>query len=274
LTRRVAERTIDLMEAVAQQHMLARAAESARREAEQASSEKSELIAVVSHELRTPLAAIGGYAELLALGVRGPLNDQQQTDVDRILQAQSHILRLVDDLVGYNKLETGRFRLDVGDVLVRDAISALASLIRPQAALKGIDVAIHDSDPEIVVRADDERLRQIVLNLLTNAIKFTPPGGHVSISYSADETDVRIAVRDDGIGIPAEKLDVVFQPYVQLGSSGVNQELGSGLGLAISRDLARAMGGDLTATSAPGEGTMFTVRLPRSKRRFADQPAT
>jgi len=273
LTRRVAERTIDLMEAVAQQHMLARAAESARREAEQASREKSELIAVVSHELRTPLAAIGGYAELLALGVRGPLNDQQQTDIDRILQAQSHILRLVDDLVGYSKLETGRFRLDVGDVLLRDAISALVSLIRPQAALKGIEVVVHDSDPEIVVRADEERLRQIVLNLLTNAIKFTPPGGHVSVSSSADEKDVHIAIRDDGIGIPAEKLDVVFQPYVQLGSSGVNQELGSGLGLAISRDLARAMGGDLTATSAPDEGAVFTVRLPRSKRRFADEPA-
>ena len=273
LTRRVAERTIDLIDALAQQHMLARAAESARREAEQASREKSELIAVVSHELRTPLAAIGGYAELLALGVRGPLNDQQQTDVGRILQAQSHILRLIDDLVGYNKLETGRFRLDVGDVLLRDAMSALASLIRPQAALKGIEVVVNDSDPDIAVRADEERLRQIILNLLANAIKFTPPGGHVSLSYGADETNVRIAIRDNGIGIPAEKLDVVFEPYVQLGSSAVNQEIGSGLGLAISRDLARAMGGDLTATSAPDQGTVFTVRLPRSTCRLADERA-
>jgi len=274
LTRRVAERTVDLMEAVEKQHMLARAAESARREAEQANREKTELIAVVSHELRTPLAAIGGYAELLALGVRGPLNDQQRTDIERILQAQSHILRLVDDLVGYNKLETGRLRLELGDILLRDAVSALASLIRPQAALKGIEIIVHDSDAEIVVRADEERLRQIVLNLLTNAIKFTPPAGHVVISYSADETDVRIAIRDDGIGIPAEKLDVVFEPYVQLGSPGVNQELGSGLGLAISRDLARAMGGDLTASSSPNEGTVFTVRLPRSKRPLGDPPTT
>ena len=273
LTRRVAERTADLMEAVAKQHELARAAESARREAEQASREKSELIAVVSHELRTPLAAIGGYAELLALGTRGPLAEQQRVDVERILQAQSHVLRLVDDLVGYSKLETGRLHLDVGDVLVRDAVTALASLVRPQAALKGIDVVVHESDVEIVARADEERLRQIVLNLLTNAIKFTPRGGHVWLSYSADETDVSIAIRDDGIGIPAEKLDVVFEPYVQLGSSEADQELSSGLGLAISRDLARAMGGELTATSSPALGTVFTVRLPLSRRRLGDSPS-
>ena len=270
LTRRVAERTADLMEAVAKQHELARAADAARREAEQTSREKTELIAVVSHELRTPLAAIGGYAELLVLGVRGPLADQQRIDIERILQAQTHILRLVDDLVGYSKLETGRLRLDVGDVIIRDAVSGLASLIRPQAALKGIEVIVHDSDAEIVARADEERLRQIVLNLLTNAIKFTPRGGHVSVSYHADDSDVRIAIRDDGIGIPAEKLDVVFEPYVQLASSGVNEEMASGLGLAISRDLARAMGGDLIATSSPDEGTVFTVRLPLSQRRFGD----
>jgi len=274
LTRRVAERTADLMEAVAKQHELARAAELARREAEQASREKSELIAVVSHELRTPLAAIGGYAELLSLGIRGPLAELQRIDIERILQAQTHILRLLDDLVGYSKLETGRLRLDIGDVLVRDAVSALASLIRPQAALKGIEIAVHDSGSEIVARADEERLRQIVLNLLTNAIKFTPRGGHVAVSYGADETSVHIAIQDDGIGIPAEKLDVVFEPYVQLGSTGVNHELGSGLGLAISRDLARAMGGDLTATSSPEAGTVFTVRLPLSRRRFGDSPST
>lgn len=274
LTHRVAERTADLVEAVAKQHELARVAEAARRQAEQASREKSELIAIVSHELRTPLAAIGGYAELLVLGVRGPLADQQQIDVERILQAQSHILRLVDDLVGYSKLETGRLRLDLGDVLVRDAVSALASLIRPQAAVKAIEVVVHDSDAEIVARADDERLRQIVLNLLTNAVKFTPRGGHVSVSYSADDTDVRIDIRDDGIGIPAEKLDVVFEPYVQLGVPGVKEEMSSGLGLAISRDLARAMGGDLMVASAPGEGTVFTVRLPLSLRRLGDTPST
>jgi PAS domain S-box-containing protein len=274
LTHRVAERTADLMEAVAKQHELARAAELARRQAEQANREKSELIAIVSHELRTPLAAIGGYAELLALGVRGPLAEQQQVDVERILQAQSHILRLVDDLVGYSKLETGRLRLDVGDVLLRDAVSALASLVRPQATVKGIEVVVHDSDAEIVARADDERLRQIVLNLLSNAIKFTPRGGHVSLSYRADDTNVHIAINDDGIGIPAEKLDVVFEPYVQLESSGVNEEMGSGLGLAISRDLARAMGGDLIATSSPEEGTVFTVRLPLSRRRPGETPST
>ena len=160
--------------------------------------------------------------------------------------------------------------MDIGEVIVRDAVAALTSLIRPQAAAKGIDVTVCESDAEVIARADGERLRQIVLNLLTNAIKFTPRGGHVSVSYAANDTDVRIAIRDDGIGIPAEKLDVVFQPYVQLAASGINQEIGSGLGLAISRDLARAMGGDLTATSSPDEGTVFTVRLPLSRRRTGD----
>jgi len=266
LRRRVDERTADLQHALARQAELAQAAESARLAAERASREKTELIAIVSHELRTPLAAIGGYAELLALDIRGPLTAPQRTDVQRIQEAQTHILRLVEDLVGYSKLETGRLRFDLGDVIVRDAIDALVSFVQPQAAAKNIAVAIRSSDPAATARADEERLRQIVLNLLSNAIKFTRRGGHVWISYEVDETTVRIHIQDDGIGIPADKIESIFEPYVQLASTGTTNEIGWGLGLAISRDLARAMGGDLLAALAPDHGTIFTLTLPRSTR--------
>jgi PAS domain S-box-containing protein len=264
LKARVAERTVELEHALETQQELAAAADAARLAAERASREKTELIAIVSHELRTPLAAIGGYAELLALDVRGPLTDPQRADIGRIQEAQSHILRLLEDLAGYSKLETGRLRFDISDVIVRDAIDALASFVRPQAAAKGITVTVLPRDGHPIVRADSERLRQIVLNLLSNAIKFTPRDGHVWISAEESDTDVRIAIRDDGIGIPPEKLETVFEPYVQL-TTGTSREMGSGLGLAISRDLARAMDGDLLASSGQ-EGTVFTLKLPRSTR--------
>jgi signal transduction histidine kinase len=255
------------------QEALARAAEAARRAAERASQEKSKLIAIVSHELRTPLAAMGGYAELLALGIRGPLNDAQRGDLQRIQEAQSYILRLVDDLVGFSKLETGHLRFDIGDVIVRDALEALVSLVRPQAANKGIIVDLIRGESDAVVRADEERLRQIVLNLLANAIKFTPAQGHVRGTWSGTEDTVLISIGDDGIGIPADKLELVFEPYVQLAVPRAARQTGSGLGLAISRDLARAMGGDLTASSSGEHGTVFTLRLPRSTRVPRSAPA-
>lgn len=266
---RVAERTAELQRALETQAELTRTAEEARRVAERASREKSELIAIVSHELRTPLAAIGGYAELLALDIRGPLTDPQRADVQRIHEAQAHILGLVEDLVGYSKLETGRLRFDISDVIVRDVIEAVVSLVRPQAEAKEITIAVVPSHLQAIALADAERLRQIVVNLMSNAIKFTQRGGNIWISDAADECHVRIHVRDDGIGIPAGKLESVFEPYVQL-AIGTTQERGWGLGLPISRDLARAMNGDLVATSAPGKGTMFTVQLPRSARMDAE----
>jgi len=270
LTRHVDERTAELRRAVELQEQTARAAEIAREAAERANREKTELIAIVSHELRTPLAAIGGYTELLALDLRGELNPAQRADISRIQEAQAHILRLVDDLVGYSKLETGRLRFEIGDVIVRDAISAVVLLIRPQADAKGITLEVASTDTGIAVaRADDERLRQIVLNLLSNAVKFTPLGGHVSIIASEDETNVAIRIRDNGIGIPPEKLEVIFEPYVQLNAPRSSSS-GWGLGLAISRELARAMGGDLTASSSPGDGTAFTLTLPRSTRIASD----
>ena len=269
LAARVEERTTQLVQAAEMNQELARAAESARGAAEQASREKTELIATVSHELRTPLAAIGGYAELLLLGVRGELAEAQRTDVLRIQEAQSYILRLVDDLVAYSKFETGYLRFDIADVIVRDTIDRLVAFVRPQATAKNVGLQVLTPPSEVVARADEERVRQIVLNLLSNAIKFTPIGGQVSLSFVADGADVRVVVSDNGIGIPAEKLEAVFEPHVQLVSTHARHESGWGLGLAISRKLARAMGGDLTAASQQ-EGATFTLRLPRSTRIAAD----
>jgi PAS domain S-box-containing protein len=266
LRQRVAERTVELTQAMETQEGLARAAETARREAERASRDKSKLIAVVSHELRTPLAAIAGYAEMLLLGVRGQLTEPQRGDVQRIQAAQAHILRLVDDLVGYSKLETGQLRFDIVDVVIGDAIASLVSLVRPQASVKEMTISVVENEMHAVVKADQERLRQIVLNLLSNAIKFTPHGGRVVISASVDESNVRIDVADNGIGIPQDKLDLVFEPYVRLEPARASGETGWGLGLAISRELARAMDGDLTASRLAENGTVFTLRLPRSTR--------
>jgi PAS domain S-box-containing protein len=262
----VEQRTAELSRAIEVQTELAHEAQLARDRAERASREKSELIAIVSHELRTPLAAIGGYAELLALGVRGQLSEGQRTDAQRILEAQNHILRLVEDLVGYAKLESGHLRFDIADVILADAIQGIVALVRPQAASKQIELAITPFRDDIIVRADEERLRQIVLNLLANAIKFTPTGGRVTIAPAMSADAVEIVIRDTGVGIPAEKLELVFEPYVQLESARDARMTGWGLGLTISRDMARAMGGDLCATSAPGEGAAFALRLPRSTR--------
>lgn len=262
----VEQRTAELRRAIEVQTELATEAQLARDQAESASREKSELIAIVSHELRTPLAAIGGYAELLALGARGALNEAQHADTLRIQEAQAHILRLVDDLLGYAKLGAGRLRFDVVDVIVADAIQDIVALVRPQAARKRIDIALEPPHENVVIRADEERLRQIVLNLLSNAIKFTLAGGHVTISWTASDTDVQLVIRDTGAGIPVDKLETIFEPYVQLDAPHDARANGWGLGLAISRDMARAMSGDLSATSTPGQGAIFGLRLPRSTR--------
>ena len=225
---------------------------------------KDRLIATVSHEFRTGLAAVGGYAELLSLGVRGPMSNEQLTDVRRISEAYGHLTHIVDDLLSYAKMTSGTLTLDVTEITVADSMRAMLNLIAPQAQAKGIDVAIDGADTSLIVHADGERLRQIVLNLLSNAVKFTPRGGRIVIGSHPDGDDVCIEVRDSGSGVPADKVDEIFQPFVRLRSTA--GESGTGLGLAISRDLARAMRGDLTVTGAPGKGSVFTLRLPRSTR--------
>ena len=227
---------------------------------------KDQLVATVSHEFRTALSAIGGYAELLEMGLRGgPLNEIQLADVRRIRNTYEHLASIVDDLLNYSKASGRDLPLDVGDVSLDGAVARAVELALPKAIDKRIRIQLpRDSttDAHIMVRADEERLRQIVLNLIVNAVKFAPADGTVDLAWCADDRAVLLEVRDSGPGIPIEKRDLLFRPYVRLASD--TSSPGTGLGLAISRDLARAMGGDLAVDDGTAGGGCFVLRLLRS----------
>ena len=238
-------------------------AERARVAADEANRAKSEFLAMMSHELRTPLNAIGGYAQLLELGVRGPVTDAQREDLRRIQRSQSHLARLVNDVLNFAKLDAGQveFRLEV--VPVNALLDGMDAMVRPQLDAKTLRFELRLGDPTVTVRADRERLRQVVLNLLSNAVKFTEAGGRIVLDWTAEEGCVRICVSDTGVGIAPERLEAIFEPFVQVDRQLTVGTEGIGLGLAISRDIARAMGGELTVRSAPGEGSTFMVTVPR-----------
>jgi signal transduction histidine kinase len=222
---------------------------------------RDQIVANVSHEMRTPLAAIGGYVDLLQMGARGPLNEMQLLDLQRIHRAYEHLLHIVNDLLSYHKLVAGLFTFDITDVSVDDALLSVADLVAPQAAERRITLEIARTPASTIVLADQERVRQILVNLAGNAIKFTEPGGIVRLRATVDGDVAVIEVEDTGIGIPGHSLETIFHPFTQLRSEG-----GAGLGLAISRDMARGMGGDLSVTSTLGEGSCFALRLPFSRR--------
>ena len=236
-------------------------AENARARADEANLAKTQFLTTISHELRTPLNAIAGYADLLSLAVYGPVTEPQVEALDRIKRSQRHLLSLINDMLNFAKIEGGHVHIELRDVSVTKVCQDVEALINPQMRAKGLqyDNFCHD---QVVVRADEEKLRQIMINLIGNAIKFTAEGGRISVTGREIETRVLIEVRDTGMGIPAEKLERIFEPFVQLDRSLTSGQEGAGLGLAISRDLARLMGGDLTVASVVGEGSVFTVSLP------------
>ena len=242
----------------------ARLARRARDVAQQANLAKSQFLAVMSHELRTPLNAIGGYAELLEMGIHGHVNDDQRDSLERIQRNQRHLLTLINHVLDYAKLETRSFRFEIADVAVVDALRAVEALTLPQIAAKGLRYA-QSGARELMVRADPDKLHQIVLNLLTNATKFTNDG-EIVVECLADDVTAYIHVRDTGIGIPAERLGAIFDPFVQLDNDYTRKAEGIGLGLAISRELARGMNGSLSVESTVGQGTTFTLALPRLAR--------
>lgn len=236
----------------------------AEQEAHAASQAKSEFLASMSHELRTPLNAIGGYAELLAMGVRGPLNTQQAQDISRIRRSQQHLLTLINDVLNFAKVDAGQVEYHVTAVPVDDALRDAEGMIAPQVLAKGLHYTYRSGDRSAAILADPEKFQQIVLNLLSNAVKFTDQGGSITLSTQADENCVEISVEDTGSGVAREKLDTIFDPFVQA-ERRLNQPVqGVGLGLAISQDLARGMNGEITVKSEIGKGSTFTLSLPRA----------
>jgi PAS domain S-box-containing protein len=245
-----------------------RARDDARRlaEAEAANRAKSEFLTALSHELRTPLNAIAGYVDLLVMGVRGPVTEQQLHDLQRIRHSQQHLLGLINDLLYYSRIESGSIRYDIRDVAVADVVDDVVSLVAPQATSLGIELELRPSAAAVSVRADASKLEQILLNLLTNALKHSPPDSCIALEWTESGGHVAIRVSDHGAGIPIDKLETIFEPFVQVGRSLTSSHEGAGLGLSISRDLARAMHGDVTVRSRLGEGAAFTVTLPAVQR--------
>jgi signal transduction histidine kinase len=249
----------------------------ARELAEQAAAAKGQFLTTMSHELRTPLNAIAGYAQIMQLGLRGPVTTQQAEDLRRILRAEEHLLGLVNEVLAFAKLGAGRVRYHLADVHVPSVLAEVASIVQPLVAAKrlthaheGCDVGA--GDVPLLARADAEKLRQVLINLLTNAVKFTAPGGRITVRCDVGESAagapvVRVDVTDTGVGIAPEQLERVFDPFVQLDRQLSSSHDGVGLGLAISRELARGMSGDVTVTSAPGVGSRFTLTLPAASPR-------
>jgi signal transduction histidine kinase len=233
------------------------------REAEEASRAKSDFLARMSHELRTPLNAIGGYADLMELGLRGPVTDAQLADLARIKRSGRYLMGLIDNVLSFSKLEAGGLTLHVEPLRLRDVLTEAQPFVAPQMEAKGIALCVASCSPTLMVMADRAKLDQILINLLTNAYKFTPTGGSVSIDCEIAEERACISVRDTGRGIPTDKLETIFEPFVQVGSP-TSDSGGVGLGLAITKELAEAMGGSLRATSQVGVGSTFTLTLPKA----------
>jgi len=236
-------------------------------EAELANRVKADFLANMSHDLRTPLNAILGYVDLLETGVHGPMGSDQANDVRRIKRSADHLRALITEVLGFAKIEAGQLQLAIEDVRMDAVLGELRPIVEPQAAAKGL--TLHTTcSPDLIVRADREKIDQILVNLVANAIKFTNGGGSVSVECRSDGASIRTDVRDTGSGIPADQLDAIFVPFVQLEASGHRgNDRGVGLGLAISRQLARAMRGDVTVESVVGGGSTFTLRLPHVQRQ-------
>ena len=232
----------------------------AKQAAEQANRAKEKFLSTMSHELRTPISTIKSLSQYLSMGVRGPVTDEQADYLKRIEDAADYLDTLINDILDFARLEAGSVETTLTPVRVEDALQRAESLVEVRFEEERLTYERAPSPPDLYVRADPDRLQQILLNLLTNAIKFTPEGGTIAVEVEDAEEHLHISVRDTGVGIPEGEQAHIFAPFVQ-GDGGGD---GVGLGLAISRDLATAMNGRLTVDSAEGEGATFTITLPTS----------
>jgi len=235
-----------------------------QRSAETANRAKTAFLGAMSHELRTPLNAIGGYIDILDMGLRGPVTAGQHADFARVKTNQQHLALLITEILNFVRVGSGHLQYAVGEIKACDAMRHAIELIEPLFGQKGLKFNGIGGDLNTVARADPERVTQILVNLLSNAIKFTPSGGEISADCGSTANTVTLRIADTGVGIAADKHEVIFQPFLQLKEGLTDREGGVGLGLAISRDLARAMNGDLTVESSEEKGARFTLSLPRA----------
>jgi signal transduction histidine kinase/FixJ family two-component response regulator len=261
---------------VTEQVRARRAAESMQREsdrarasAESASRAKSDFLAAMSHELRTPLNAIAGYAQLMLMELHGPITQAQREALERVERSQRHLLRLINEVLNLARVESGRVDYDIQDFPVQQVVAELGPMVQPQFDAKTIRYEVRLPEEPVMVRADRDKVMQILINVLANAAKFTPAGGLVTIEalHRAGVSASFIRITDTGIGIPRDKQPHIFEPFVQVHTGPTRVADGAGLGLAISYDLAKAMGGDLRVRSEEGKGARFTLSLPRGESR-------
>ena len=243
-------------------------AEDARRRAEEANLSKADFLRAMSHELRTPLNAIGGYVQLLRMGARGELSPAVARDLERIERNQNHLTRMINDVLHFARLDAGRVQFQFKAVSVVGLLDQLEDFVSPQVDAEGRAIIIKSPASDVQAWADEDKARQVLVNLVSNAMKHTPSTATIEVSVEQVDTrtggGVRICVKDNGPGIPADKLESIFQPFVQIGRTLNHPVEGLGLGLAIARDLARNMEGDLTVRSELGQGSTFTLELRRS----------
>jgi signal transduction histidine kinase len=243
---------------------LVRVRAEAYRHMQEANESKSQFLASMSHELRTPLNAILGYTDLLTLGVRGAITEAQRGDIERIRSASRYLLSLINDILNFVRVEAGHVDFRIAPVPATELLARAEEMVAKSLTEKQLSFAMETPVEPWVVRTDPERAQQILLNLLTNAVKFTDHGGCITLGCSSEGSHVRFHVRDTGCGIPAEQQSRIFEPFIQLDRTTARDlHTGIGLGLAISRDLAKRMEGDLTVRSEPGRGSEFTLVLPR-----------
>ncbi len=238
-------------------------AEGARERLTKTTQAKIQFLARMSHELRTPLQSIAGYVDLLRTGGSEPLTPAQARMLARIAESERILVHVIDDVITFSRLEAGHVSYNIGPVLAQEALRVTEAVVSPLAIDHHVRMELSPCPTGLLVRADGDKLKQILVNLAANAVKFTKPSGSVTLSCRTDADWVWFDVADTGAGIANDKLADIFEPYVQLGGSAVDTFGGSGLGLTISREFAAGMGGDLSANSKVGHGSVFTLRLPR-----------